>query len=64
MEFDHRLLSKLDDPLADVDAERLDAALVIIGSHGYGGLDRVIGTTAARVVNHADRTVVVVRPPQ
>jgi len=44
-------------------AQRLDAALVVIGSHGYGGLDRVLGTTAARVVNHADRTVVVVRPP-
>ena len=44
-------------------AQRLDAAIVVIGSHGYGGLDRVLGTTAARVVNHADRTVIVVRPP-
>jgi universal stress protein F len=39
----------------------LDADLVVIGSHGYGGLDRVIGTTAAKVVNHADRNVMVVR---
>jgi len=37
--------------------------LVVIGSHGYGGLDRVLGTTAAKVVNHADRNVLVVRTP-
>ncbi|MEZ4302403.1 MAG: universal stress protein [Polyangiaceae bacterium] len=39
-----------------------DVDLVVIGSHGYSGLDRVIGTTAGRVVNHADRPVMVVRP--
>jgi nucleotide-binding universal stress UspA family protein len=38
------------------------AALVVLGSHGYSGLDRLIGTTAAKVVNHADRSVLVVRP--
>ncbi len=43
-------------------AKEEDVDLVIIGSHGYSGLDRVIGTTAARVVNHADRPVLVVRP--
>jgi nucleotide-binding universal stress UspA family protein len=37
--------------------------LVVIGSHGYGGLDRILGTTAAKVVNHADRNVLVVRAP-
>jgi universal stress protein F len=37
------------------------AALIVIGSHGYSGLDRLLGTTAARVVNHADRSVLVVR---
>jgi nucleotide-binding universal stress UspA family protein len=42
-------------------AKTLDAALIVIGSHGYTGLDRVLGTTAARVVNHADRSVLVVR---
>jgi nucleotide-binding universal stress UspA family protein len=42
-------------------AETVDAALIVIGSHGYGGLDRVLGTTAARVVNHSDRSVLVVR---
>jgi universal stress protein F len=37
------------------------ADLIAIGSHGYGGLDRLLGTTAAKVVNHADRNVLVVR---
>jgi universal stress protein F len=43
-------------------AQALEAQLIVIGSHGYGGLDRVLGTTAARVVNHALCSVVVVRP--
>ena len=42
-------------------AQALDADLIVIGSHGYGGLDRVLGTTAARVVNHALCSVLVVR---
>jgi universal stress protein F len=36
--------------------------LVVIGSHGYGGIDRLLGTTAAKIVNHADRPVLVARP--
>ena len=44
-------------------ARAVAADLIVIGSHGYGGLDRVLGTTAARVVNHADRSVLVVRSP-
>jgi nucleotide-binding universal stress UspA family protein len=45
------------------DAAREEGAdLIVIGAHGYGALDRVLGTTAARVVNHADRSVLVVRP--
>ena len=40
------------------------ADLIVIGSHGYGGLDRVLGTTAAKIVNHADRSVLVVRAPE
>jgi universal stress protein F len=39
------------------------ADLIVIGSHGYGALDRLLGTTAAKVVNHADRNVLVVRSP-
>jgi nucleotide-binding universal stress UspA family protein len=35
--------------------------LVVIGSHGYSTLDRLIGTTAAKVVNHAPCSVLVVR---
>jgi nucleotide-binding universal stress UspA family protein len=42
-------------------ARELDVDLIVIGSHGYGGLDRVLGTTAAKVVNRADRNVLVVR---
>jgi len=42
-------------------ADSYAADLIVIGSHGYGGLDRVLGTTAARVVNHAACSVFVVR---
>jgi nucleotide-binding universal stress UspA family protein len=42
-------------------AREREADLVVIGSHGYHGIDRVLGTTAAKVVNHADRNVLVVR---
>ena len=45
-------------------AQTQQAELIVIGSHGYGGLDRILGTTAARVVNHAPCSVFVVRPPQ
>ena len=43
-------------------AEDVDA--IVIGSHGYDVLDRLTGTTAAKVVNHADRTVIVIRAPE
>jgi len=43
------------------EAKELDCDLIVVGSHGYGGLDRILGTTAAKVVNHADRSVFVVR---
>jgi nucleotide-binding universal stress UspA family protein len=42
-------------------AEECDANLIVIGTHGYGGIDRMLGTTAARVVNHAPCSVFVVR---
>jgi nucleotide-binding universal stress UspA family protein len=45
-------------------ASEENADLIVIGSHGYGGIDRVLGTTAAKVVNHADRSVLVVRAPE
>lgn len=45
-------------------AEKEDVDLIVIGSHGYQTLDRVLGTTAAKVINHADRAVLVVRAPE
>jgi nucleotide-binding universal stress UspA family protein len=42
-------------------AARLDCELIVIGSHGYSRFERVLGTTASKVVNHADRDVMVVR---
>jgi universal stress protein F len=43
-------------------AHRERVALIIIGSHGYGGLDRLLGTTAAKIVNHSETSVLVVKP--
>jgi universal stress protein F len=36
--------------------------LVVVGTHGYGGVDRLIGTTAAKIVDHARCSVLVARP--
>jgi nucleotide-binding universal stress UspA family protein len=44
-------------------ARRIDAELIVVGSHGYAGFDRLLGTTAAKVVNHATCSVLVVREP-
>ncbi|MCC6807488.1 MAG: universal stress protein [Deltaproteobacteria bacterium] len=38
-----------------------DAGLIVIGSHGYDPIDRVLGTTAGRIANNADRSVLIVR---
>jgi universal stress protein F len=43
-------------------AEEHGVDLIVVGSHGYGGLDHVLGTTAAKVVNHAKCSVLVARP--
>jgi nucleotide-binding universal stress UspA family protein len=45
------------------EAKSLEVDLVVLGSHGYSGFDRILGTTAAKVVNHCDRSVLVVRQP-
>jgi nucleotide-binding universal stress UspA family protein len=42
-------------------AQTLAAELVVIGSHGYSGVDRLLGTTAAKVVNHSACSVLVVK---
>jgi nucleotide-binding universal stress UspA family protein len=44
-------------------AKKDGADLVVVGSHGYGGIDRLIGTTAAKIVNHAHCSVLVERTP-
>lgn len=44
-------------------ARELDVDCIVVGSHGYGLVERLLGTTAGKVVNHADRTVLVVREP-
>jgi nucleotide-binding universal stress UspA family protein len=45
------------------EAKTADADLIVMGSHGYSRVDRLLGTTAAKVVNHADRNVLIVRTP-
>jgi nucleotide-binding universal stress UspA family protein len=42
-------------------ADHHDVDLIVIGSHGYSGIDRLIGTTASKVVNHATQSVLVLR---
>ncbi len=41
-------------------ADKVDADLIVLGSHGYHGWDRVLGTTAGKVANLAHRDVLVV----
>jgi len=41
-------------------SDELDVDLIVMGSHGYHGLDRVLGTTAGKVANLARRNVMVV----
>ncbi|HSO39370.1 MAG TPA: universal stress protein [Labilithrix sp.] len=43
-------------------ARAYDADLVVIGAHRHGLIARALGTTAASVVNHIDRPVMVVKP--
>lgn len=43
-------------------ARDLAADLIVIGSHRYHGMDRLLGTVAANVVNHATCDVMVVHP--
>jgi nucleotide-binding universal stress UspA family protein len=45
-------------------ADTLGAAMIVIGSHGLGGLERwLIGSVAEKVVRGASCPVVVVKPP-
>jgi nucleotide-binding universal stress UspA family protein len=42
------------------EAEKLRVDLIVLGSHGYRGWDRVLGTTAATIANRSTRNVLVV----
>jgi universal stress protein F len=42
-------------------AREHEVDLVVVGSHGYDALDHLLGTTAAKVVNHSACSVLVVR---
>jgi len=44
-------------------AELLNVDLIAIGSHGYHGWDRVLGTTVCAVANRATRNVFVIHDP-
>jgi nucleotide-binding universal stress UspA family protein len=41
-------------------ADERDVDLIVVGSHGYHGWDRVLGTTAGKVANSSKRNVLVV----
>jgi nucleotide-binding universal stress UspA family protein len=41
-------------------AEENDVDLMVLGSHGYIGIDRLLGTNAAKVANLAQRNVLIV----
>ncbi|MDH3355016.1 MAG: universal stress protein [Chromatiales bacterium] len=42
-------------------AEKIDADLIVIGSHGWRGIDLLLGSTADGVLHHAGCDVLVVR---
>lgn len=44
-------------------AEDLNVDLIVMGSHGYRGWDRVLGTTAATIANRSTRNVLIVHDP-
>ena len=41
-------------------ARAVDVDLIVLGSHRSHVADRILGTVASKVVNHADRDVLVV----
>jgi universal stress protein F len=40
-------------------AEERDVDLIVVGSHGYQGWDRILGTTAGKIANIAGRNVLI-----
>lgn len=49
--------------ICDIAAAR-KCDLIVLGTHGHGMLDRLLGTTASRVANHAPCSVFMVRPDE
>jgi nucleotide-binding universal stress UspA family protein len=43
-------------------AASLSVDLLVIGTHQRRGMERILGTTASRIVNHADRDLLIVHP--
>lgn len=62
-ELVERIMTELGTPWDSIvrAGRKCDADLIVLGSHGYSGIDHLLGTTAAKVVNHADRNVLIVR---
>lgn len=57
----HVRLGQPADVVCDI-AKEVGADLVVIGSHGYGPIERLLGTTASKIVHRAPCSVLVVRP--
>lgn len=57
------LIGQPADVVDDV-ARETKADLIIIGAHGYGAVERLLGTTASKIVHRAKCSVLVVRNPQ
>lgn len=57
------LLGQPADVLEDV-AAQAKADLIIIGAHGYGAVERLLGTTASKIVHRSKCSVLVVRDAQ
>jgi nucleotide-binding universal stress UspA family protein len=58
----HTRIGQPADVIVDI-AKEIAADLVVVGSHSYDTVERWLGTTAAKVVDRAPCSVVVIRPP-
>jgi universal stress protein A len=56
----HVRIGQAADVIVDI-ATELSAQLIIIGAHGYGPIERLLGTTASKIVHRAKCSVLVVR---
>jgi nucleotide-binding universal stress UspA family protein len=45
-------------------ASSIDAELIVIGSHGHGRFEGLLGSTGTKLVRHAKQAVLVLRNPQ